>query len=230
MAAPVESVPTARGSDRPLWPLKDAKTQTTFKSSASFGAVRTTGSERWHVGIDIPAKRGDVVVAMEDGVIVCKGNTCEQGWMGADAKAVLIQHDSGLVVLYGALIPGSYKEFGLGPGSRVKRGDPLGRIGTYPAGTSMLHLETYAQGTTSNAPWYQGKPPPPEVLNPTDYLRLAAQVTEDERAGVTKGQEPSASTGGTTGGTNTSALVAGGVVLGLAAAAVAVVRARQEDR
>lgn len=161
-------------------------------------------------------------------MIVCKGNTCEQGWMGADAKAVLIQHDSGLVVLYGALIPESSKEFGLGPASRVKRGDPLGRIGTYPAGTSMLHLETYAKGTTSNAPWYQGKPPPPEVLNPTDYLRLAAQVTDDERAGVTKGQEPSASTTG--GGTSTSALVAGGVVLGLAAAAVAVVRARQEDR
>lgn len=64
--------------------------------------------------------------------------------MGADAKAVLVHNDTGLVVLHGVLIPGSYKEFGLGPGARVKRGQPLGRIGTYPAGTSMLHLETYA--------------------------------------------------------------------------------------
>lgn len=232
MAAPVEAVPMARGSSRPLWPLKDGAPQTSFKSSASFGAPRTSGSSRWHVGIDIPARRGDLVVAMEDGVLVCKGNTCEQGWMGPDAKAVLVQHDSGLVVLYGALIPGSYKEFGLGLGSRVKRGDPIGRVGTYPAGTSMLHLETYAKGTVDNAPWYQGKPPPPEVLNPTDYLRLAAQVTEDERKGVEaspKEQEPSTSTedGGWTG--RTSALVAGGVVLGLAAAAVAVHRARKED-
>ena|SRR5690606_12977949 len=168
MAAPLDSVPMAKGGDRPLWPLQDATPKSTFKSSASFGAPRTSGSNRWHVGIDIPAKRGDIVVAMEDGELVCKGNTCEQGWMGADAKAVLVQNDTGLVVLYGALIPGSYKEFGLGPGARVKRGQPLGRIGTYPAGTSMLHLETYAPGTKDNAPWYQGKPPPPEVLNPTE--------------------------------------------------------------
>ena len=38
MAAPIDSVPMARGADRPLWPLKDGKTQTSFKSSASFGA------------------------------------------------------------------------------------------------------------------------------------------------------------------------------------------------
>lgn len=230
MAAPIDSVPMARGADRPLWPLKDGKTQTSFKSSASFGAPRTSGSSRWHVGIDIPAKRGDVVVAMEDGELVCKGNTCEQGWMGADAKAVLVQNDSGLVVLYGALIPGSYKEFGLGPGSRVKRGQPLGRIGTYPAGTSMLHLETYAKGTKDNAPWYQGKPPPPEVLNPTEYLRLAAEVTEAERAGGTSGQ-----VGGETGTSTTPSrsrwpevLIGGAIVTSLGMAAVAAVRASRE--
>lgn len=232
MAAPVDGVPMAKGSDRPLWPLKDGKTQTSFKSSASFGAARTSGSKRWHVGIDIPAKRGDIVVAMEDGELVCKGKTCEQGWSGPDAKAVLVANDSGLVVLYGALIPGSYKEFGLGPGSRVKRGQPLGRIGTYPAGSSMLHLETYAKGTKNNAPWYQGKPPPPEVLNPTDYLRLAAEVTEAERAGITKGQSASTSPASTDDGApnRKSALIAGGVVLGLGAAAAVVVRSRQEDR
>ena len=227
MAAPIEAAPLARGSDRPLWPLRDGKTQTSFKSSASFGAMRTTGSERWHVGIDIPAKRGDIAVAMEDGVIICKGNTCEQGWSGPDAKAVLIQHDSGLVVLYGALIPGSYKEFGLGPGARVRRGDPLGRIGTYPAGSSMLHLETYVKGTTDNAPWYQGKPPPPEILNPTDYLRLAAQVTDAERAGPPKDKDPPTGAAGSS--SRKSTLIAGGVALGLAAAAVVVLRARQED-
>lgn len=225
MAAPIESVPMARGAERPAWPIQGAAPRTTFKSSASFGAPRTSGDkDRWHVGIDIAAKRGDVVVAMEDGMLVCKGGTCEQGWMGPDAKAVLIQGDSGLVVLYGALIPGSYKEFGLGPGARVTRGQPIGRVGTYPAGSSMLHLETYAKGTTDNASWYQGKPAPPEVLNPTEYVRLAAQVAEeDAHSGSPEGQA-STSTSGTS-----PALIAGGVALVLTAAAVAIRRARRPE-
>lgn len=37
----------------------------------------------------------------------------------------------------------------------------------------MLHFELYTEGTRRNARWYQGSPPPANLLNPTQYLQSA---------------------------------------------------------
>jgi hypothetical protein len=135
----------------------------------AFGARRASG-ERHHVGIDLFASRGDVVVAPEGGTVVAT-----QTFNGPNAHAILLQTDSGPVILFGEVEPGSWGEFGLGKGSRVDAGQPVARVGINPRGSQMLHLEMYTAGTTSNRRWYTGRPPPSDLLDPSDYLILAAK-------------------------------------------------------
>lgn len=151
-----------------IWPLSHHREPKVYTSGAkSFSADR--GGGRSHAGIDLPASEGTAVVAPEGGTIVAT-----QGWDGARAKAILMETDSGVVILFGAVAPNSWKEFGLAKGSRVKRGQGVARIGVYPAGSTMLHLEMYTKGTTKNSRWF---PPnyPQNLINPTEYLQAASR-------------------------------------------------------
>lgn len=170
---------SSKRPSQPTWPIVDpANTNVPVYggdgSGRAFGADRPAsdvcgGGLRTHGGIDLSASRGQRVVAVESGVIAAT-----QGWEGPSAKALLLQTDSGPVALYGALAPGSWSEFGVSKGSRVKQGQVIGRIGMYPAGSSMLHFELYAKGATKNRVWCKGDPRPPGMLDPTAYLRRAA--------------------------------------------------------
>ena len=135
----------SKGSSKPLWPLVnnfDAKVPEVgvHWSARAIGASRS--ATKLHSGIDLRAKDGDICVATEDGVIVKT-----QGWDGPEAKAILLQSDSGPVLLYGAVRPNSWNEFGVKAGVRVKKGQPIARVGMYPGGSSMLHFEMYKKGT-----------------------------------------------------------------------------------
>ena len=158
----------AQGSLRPVWPLDDAPAWPP-RASRRFGVSRGDG-ERHHTGIDLGALEGTVVRAMEPGTVVATLR-----FNGPHAHAILIEHDSGLVVLYGEIWPGSWKQWGLSLGSRVKAGDPIGTVGINPNGSTMLHLETYRPGTRRNYPWYRGQPAPKALLDPTRYLERAAR-------------------------------------------------------
>jgi len=152
----------------PIWPLvhgPDPKIAT--GGGKSLGASRP--NNRQHAGIDIIAPAGTVLVAMEAGTIVATN-----AWAGPDAKSLLLETDSGFVVNYGAVAPGSWHEFGLGVGSHVGAGQPIARIGRYPHGSAMLHFELYAAGTRKNARWTAGKNPPENLLDPTAYLERAS--------------------------------------------------------
>ena len=174
----VKSVPFAIGAIKPKWPLitknkRGSEVPYLSKtgkyignSSRSFGALRSDG-ERFHVGLDLYCDLNDVVVAMESGTVVGI-----QGFLGP-TKAILIQGNSGLVVLYGEVRNNSWNEFGIQEGSKVKAGDPIARIGENDAGTFMLHLETYLKGTTQNIQWLTNKPINPNIRNPTKYLLQA---------------------------------------------------------
>jgi len=142
-----------------VWPVR-GEAPNTPGGGRAFGASRD-GGNRIHAGIDLYGDEGDVVVATESGTIVAA-----QGWAGPNAKAVLLQTDSGPVVLYGAVAPGSWPRVG----TRVRAGDPVGRLGTYPHGSSMLHLEVYRSGVRRNFRWYAGEPKPPTLLDPIAYL------------------------------------------------------------
>ncbi len=174
----IKNVSFAMGTTKPKWPLitqnirgKEVpylKTNGKYvgNASRSFGATREDG-ERHHVGIDLYCNLNDIVVACESGTIVGI-----QGFLGP-TKALVIQGNSGLVILYGEIKDESWKEFNLKKGSIVKKGEPIARIGSNQWGTYMLHFETYSKGTTKNSSWPVNTIPNSSIRNPTKYLLQA---------------------------------------------------------
>lgn len=178
--AAVLAVPPAVGGPSPAWPVPG---YTKF-SASSFGGDRPfhPPHTRYHAGVDIHCPRGTPVVAMEDGKIAAiQGWRSRKGFPERTTKAILLQLDSGPVIVYGALIPDSWKAYGLGIGSRVARGDVLGLVGTYPMGDEMAHLEARRKGTRMVRAWYISDGIPPDLLNITPFLQLARKA---------KGQAP----------------------------------------
>lgn len=176
------TIPFAEGGCDPLWPVvtKDERVGLVSYEDVNgvfhgnwarrFGAPR---DGRRHAGIDLFGRAGDVVRATEDGTIV----GIQSFKLGT--PAVLVEHDSGVVVLYGELEPGSTEDLGLEEGSRVNAGDPIGRVGCMVEDqdgcqSHMLHFETYESGVTQNQRWYAGQIPPPALRDPTEYLLRAS--------------------------------------------------------
>lgn len=177
----VAGVPFAQGGGRPVWPVAstssrsdevayyDVNDQIHGNWARRFGASRDGHT---HAGIDLYANDGDVVVATEDGTIV----GTQTFHLGTDA--VLLQTNSGLVVLYGEVEPWSWKKYGLQVGSHVRAGQPIAKIGCMVGEppnceSHMLHLETYRAGVTQNEHWYSS--PPADLLDPSRYLLRASQ-------------------------------------------------------
>ncbi len=152
----------------PVWPIAHGPyPKIATGGGKAIGASRP--NNRRHAGIDIIAKAGLTVVATEDGTVVATNV-----WAGPNAKSLLLETDSGLVVNYGAVAPGSWHDFGIGVGTKVKAGHPIARIGRYPGGDTMLHFELYTSGTRKNAQWKDGRDPPGNLLDPTEYLQRAS--------------------------------------------------------
>lgn len=195
-------VPFAEGGERPGWPLMsptDANMKVSYedvrglfhgKWGREFGATRkSTNKEtgetykRVHVGVDLFADDGDIVVASEPGEVIA----ALPYYKGLGAVYVL--NDSGIIVNYGELKMNSWKPFGIKVGDRVEKGQRLARVGTASDGSHMLHLETFTPDTTvqeirqGELRWIAGDPPPPNVLDPTRFLVRARQATlEDQEA------------------------------------------------
>jgi murein DD-endopeptidase MepM/ murein hydrolase activator NlpD len=166
------------GTEIESWPVRDGIRKINYvkaeggangNPAGAFGAPR--GSDRKHAGVDIPARAQAPVLAVADGVVVAK-----QGWSGPNAKALLVEHVIGgrkVVVLYGAVAPNSSK-FEIG--DSVKAGEEIAKIGVYPKGSSMLHIEAYTEGTKKNYRWFSGQPAPSRLLDVTPILLVAATV------------------------------------------------------
>jgi murein DD-endopeptidase MepM/ murein hydrolase activator NlpD len=148
----------------PIWPL--ARQPKTWTAGGSFGASRD-GGKRLHQGIDLYAPEGTPVVASEGGIV-----TASQGWSGPGTKAVLVYSPkSDITILYGAVAPGSFPPIG----TQLKRGDLVGKVGVYPAGSTMLHLEIWPQKLKPpRAKWLPNTPPP--SFDPAEYLERASAV------------------------------------------------------
>lgn len=177
--AAVLAIPPAVGGPAPAWPLPGYRKF----SRQSFGGNRPWNSpnpERYHAGVDIHCPRGSVVVAAEDGTVVrSQGWRSRKGFPDRTTKALLLQLDTGPVLVYGALIPDSWRAYGVSVGSRVRRGQPLGQVGTYPNGDTMLHFEARKQGATKADPWYVSDDSPSNLLNVTPYLEQAAKNADE---------------------------------------------------
>jgi murein DD-endopeptidase MepM/ murein hydrolase activator NlpD len=144
-----------------------------------FGASRGNG-RRHHAGIDLYARRGDEVVACQDGTI-----SAFYGFCCGDRKtswALVVDHGD-LAINYGEVEPDSLSRLGLGRGAAVRAGQVIARIGRNPGGSSMLHFETYAPGTAANLQWRSGSPPPAGLWDPTRYLLLLTPTPPSGAAG-----------------------------------------------
>lgn len=128
--------------------------------------------KRHHAGIDVYAKRNDMVVACERGVIVAFG-FFYKAKSGQRTYKLLVEHpDSGVVVNYGEVRSDSLERCGLEVGSSVLPGQPIGFV----SDTNMLHLETYIPGTKTTSQWWADAARAPEpLLNPTRYLLFLRQ-------------------------------------------------------
>lgn len=142
------------------------------RNARQFGAPRSNG-RRHHAGIDLFARRGDEVIACQDGRIVnfyafCCGDQ-KTSW------ALVIDHGT-VAINYGEVAPDSLSRLGLTRGATVRAGQVVAYIGQNPGGSSMLHFETYTTGTTRNYSWAAGNPPPARLLDPTRYLLALAPL------------------------------------------------------
>jgi murein DD-endopeptidase MepM/ murein hydrolase activator NlpD len=121
--APLAGLPTAPGPGDWLWPVADGRVL------SYFGATRR--SHR-HAGVDILGRRGDRVLAANEGLVVYSGSS-----MHGYGKTIIIDHGDGLSSLYA-----HNSTLLVGHGQRVRRGQPIARVGrTGNATTDHCHFE-----------------------------------------------------------------------------------------
>lgn len=93
-----------------------------------------------HPGVDISAPLGEEVLAAADGLVSFAGFDPQRGYM------VEVQGEGGLVVRYGNL----EKPLAVSPGDRLRRGQPVGSIGTSAPSAGVLgtflHFEAFRGG------------------------------------------------------------------------------------
>lgn len=200
---PKTEVSFAAGADRPGWPLdtaSDQRLKVSYKDVSGnfhgrwgrhFAATRKSTAEdgstyqRVHVAMDLFAEPGDVVYATEPGEVIAtlpfyKGT-----------GAIYVLHDSGMIINYGEIENGSWKDYGIksgiGTGQRVEKGQAIARVGRSNDGSHMLHLETYEPSVTvddiraKKMRWYAGSPAPAGILDPTLYLVRAQRAAYEDR-------------------------------------------------
>ena len=111
-----------------IWPVKGWVTSGFGPRKSPFGS----GGE-FHGGFDIATRIGKEVICPADGYVL------EVGYQAADGNRVKIDHGHGIMTSYSHL-----SKFAAKLGSRVKRGDVLGYVGTTGRSTGPhLHYAVY---------------------------------------------------------------------------------------
>jgi murein DD-endopeptidase MepM/ murein hydrolase activator NlpD len=122
--------------------------------SSAMGARRDpfTGGDDYHPGLDISADRGSPVHATADGTVVHASAASAYG------NLIRIDHGFGLESRYGHL-----SKFDVAVGSKVKRGDLIGKVGATGRATAPhLHYEVRVND---------------RLLNPLQFLLKSARQT-----------------------------------------------------
>ena len=153
------------------WPIRTKHPRgrhVSLRGSRSFLAPRAEGA-RYHMGVDLYGKNGDIVCATEKGRIV----SAYHFYRGT--YALFLQTDTGPAINFGELKKDSWEEFSVSVGDVVYAGQIIGRVGKMRV-SSMCHFEMYEKGTIRNKRWRTSDDPPPALLDPRAYLvNLAAR-------------------------------------------------------
>jgi murein DD-endopeptidase MepM/ murein hydrolase activator NlpD len=110
--------------------------------SSGFGSRRDpfTGRRAFHSGLDIAARKGTEAVATADGVVTRSGRN---GFFGLSVR---IDHGNGIETVYGHNMENLVEE-----GERVKRGQPVSRVGSTGRSTGPhLHYGVLVDGKYVN--------------------------------------------------------------------------------
>lgn len=118
-----------------IWPAKGWLSSTVGTRSDPF-----TGERDSHAGLDISADKGTAVYATANGTVG------QASYSGAYGNLVVLDHGFGLETRYGHLA-----SFAVKPGTAVKRGDLIGRVGATGRATGPhLHYEVRVNGRLLN--------------------------------------------------------------------------------
>lgn len=170
-------VPYARGAADPLWPLADDRRSAPAgewargKVSADFGDARPYGDptpSRHHVGEDLRAPPGARIVATQRGIVTA----IDDEWFEGTGALLVYFEDADVTANFGETDPTSPLDLGLAVGTVVERGQLIAAVGR----TAQLHFELYRGRQRRTFQWPWGAPAPVEVLDPTQYLELAAKT------------------------------------------------------
>jgi len=116
-------------------PLTDSRVSSPFGHRRYYGR---RGGGGFHNGIDFEGKTGQPILAAADGVIN------HQGWYFNYGRTVKISHADNFETLYAHM---SRFADGIGPGSRVRKGDLIGYVGSTGRSTGPhLHFSTIVDG------------------------------------------------------------------------------------
>lgn len=116
-------------------PKPDSRISSPFGTRRYYG--RSSGGG-FHNGIDFEGKTGEPILAAADGVIN------HQGWYFNYGRTVKISHADNFETLYAHM---SRFETGIGPGSRVRKGEVIGYVGsTGRSSGAHLHFSTIVDG------------------------------------------------------------------------------------
>jgi len=159
---------------------RDFSLETEIPVAEHVGAFGKVRKNHIHEGVDLYGHAGDVVHAMEAGVVVARqpftGVAAGSPWWG-DTECVLIEGASG-VLNYGEIAALE----SIVPGARVAAGQPIGQLVTVllkdkGRPRTMLHLERYVAGTLAPIPeWSLNAGQPACLRDPTALLVQAAQL------------------------------------------------------
>lgn len=135
-------------SARKWWPVNPYR-----GTISGFGDSRDSG-KRQHGGVDVGAVMGDKVIAMGDGKVLWPVSGFR---IGADLQAVAIAHDDADYIYAEIYVDPKY----MVPGTRVRSGQVIGKVGRNGDGNAMLHLEAWEPGYTPKGfvPWGTGQRP-----------------------------------------------------------------------
>ena len=122
-----------------LWPVAGREILRGYSDAPEW--FEPLGLFETHPGVDIAASLGEEVLAAAEGVVSFAGFDPQRGYM-VEARA-----EDGLVVRYGNLV----RPFAVSPGDRLRRGQPVGSVGTTAPSAGILgpflHFEAFRGGS-----------------------------------------------------------------------------------
>ncbi|HVG20678.1 MAG TPA: M23 family metallopeptidase [Blastocatellia bacterium] len=166
------AIPADAARPEPKYAERPVVSNVTVGSLFGYRSDPFTGRAKFHSGVDIKARWGESVGASQPGIVQFAG------WYHGYGNLIIINHGGGVTTHYAHL-----SSFDVEVGSRVERGQVVGRAGSTGRATSPhLHYEVRIDGNPVN-------PFQPLALDPSsDYFKQSRAVAVGDE--TTPGERP----------------------------------------